>query len=69
MLSSADDAVIQGPTLLIVEDDVGFARALAMLARDAGFIPTIAGTVSQAKQHAGRQRFDITVIDVNLPDG
>jgi DNA-binding NtrC family response regulator len=57
------------PSLLIVDDDVGFVRAAAEIARGGGFDVTIAGTVEQAMSRMRRGNFDLALIDLYLPDG
>jgi len=59
----------RSPSLLIVDDDVGFVHAAAELARLSGFEITIASELGQA-QHRVRQRdFDLALVDLDLPDG
>ena len=58
-----------GPTLFIVDDDVGFVHAAAELARQRGFDITVAGTKAQAITRLAECTFDVAVIDVSLPDG
>ena len=57
------------PSLLIVDDDVGFAHAAAEVARQEGFDITIAGAFSQAVKRLQSAHFDIALIDLQLPDG
>ena len=57
------------PSLLIVDDDVGFAHAAAEVARHEGFDITIAGAFSQAVKRLQSAHFDIALIDLQLPDG
>lgn len=58
-----------GPSLFIVDDDVGFVHAAAELARQRGFEITVAGTKAQAITRLAECTFDVAVIDVSLPDG
>lgn len=57
------------PTLLVVDDDVGFVHAAAALAKTKEFEITIAGTVEQARARLTSTVFDIALIDLSLPDG
>src|SRR5690606_2666325 len=57
------------PSLLIVDDDVGFAHAAAEVARQEGFDITIAGAFDQAVKRLQSAQFDIALIDLQLPDG
>ncbi|TNJ33257.1 sigma-54-dependent transcriptional regulator [Arenimonas terrae] len=56
-------------TLFIVDDDVGFVHAAAELAREQGFIITVAGSVEQALTRLKDTSFDVALIDLSLPDG
>lgn len=57
------------PSLLIVDDDVGFVRAAAEIARATNYDITVAGTVQQATNRLQRGSFDLALIDLSLPDG
>jgi DNA-binding NtrC family response regulator len=57
------------PSLLIVDDDVGFVRAAAEIARSVHFDITVAGTIEQATARLERGTFDLALIDLSLPDG
>jgi DNA-binding NtrC family response regulator len=59
----------RAPTLLIVDDDVGFVHAAAELARTHGFEITIAGELRQAVQRVRQRDFDLALVDLDLPDG
>ena len=56
-------------TLLIVDDDTAFARAAAVLARKQGYTVHLAHSVQQAREHVARQRMDLMLLDLELPDG
>ena len=62
-LSSADGYV------LIVDDDVDHAEALAHGLSKQGYQPLIARTVSTAVLMTGMYRPRVIIMDVNLPDG
>lgn len=55
--------------LLIVDDDVGFVRAAAEIARALGFEVVIAGSLGQARQRLREHAFDVALVDLSLPDG
>ena len=59
----------EGQTLFIVDDDVGFVHAAAELAREQGFVITVAGSVGQALTRLKDASFDVALIDLSLPDG
>jgi DNA-binding NtrC family response regulator len=52
-----------------VDDDVSFVRAAAEIARGIAFNITVAGTLRQAESLLRRERFDLAMIDLSLPDG
>jgi DNA-binding NtrC family response regulator len=74
-MAETPDSTLQGageslrPSLLIVDDDVGFAHAAAEVARQEGFDITIAGAFGQAVKRLQSAQFDIALIDLQLPDG
>jgi CheY-like chemotaxis protein len=55
--------------LLIVEDHADTARALQRLLGKAGFVVSTAGKVAEALALAGREKFDLLISDLGLPDG
>src|SRR4249919_720962 len=57
------------PSLLIVDDDVGFVHAAAEIARLHGYDITIAGELSQAMHRVRQRDFDVALVDLDLPDG
>jgi DNA-binding NtrC family response regulator len=58
------------PSLLIVDDDVGFVHAAAELARLSGFDDiTIAAELGQAMHRVKQRDFDLALVDLDLPDG
>ena len=61
--------IATSPSLLLVDDDVGFVRAAADIARGDGFHITIAGSVAQARSRLKAGDFDLVLIDLTLPDG
>jgi len=57
------------PSLLIVDDDVGFVHAAAEIARLQGYDITVAGELSQAMHRVRQRDFDLALVDLDLPDG
>ncbi|MCK7595247.1 sigma-54-dependent transcriptional regulator [Pseudomarimonas salicorniae] len=57
------------PTLLIVDDDAGFARSAACIARAEGFEAILAADLEQARRRLDEQTFDLALVDLGLPDG
>lgn len=57
------------PSLLIVDDDVGFVHAAAEIARREGFEITVAGCIAQAIKRLQEGEFDLALLDLTLPDG
>ena len=57
------------PNVLILDDDSGFAKSAAELARQQGFQAYAAHTVRGAKQMLAQHRMDLLLLDLHLPDG
>ena len=55
--------------VLIVDDDDNTREALAAFARQEGFTVAIAATVAEARIQLVRQRPDVVLVDLQLPDG
>ncbi|MBV8219199.1 MAG: response regulator [Solirubrobacterales bacterium] len=65
----ADEAERQ-ITILVVDDDLPFCRAVAELLADRGFyVLGCAGTAQEALAECRRLGPDAVLLDVNLPDG
>jgi DNA-binding NtrC family response regulator len=64
-----DPNPMRAPSLLIVDDDVGFVHAAAELARMQGFEITIAGELNTALHRMRQRDFDVALVDLDLPDG
>jgi HAMP domain-containing protein/CheY-like chemotaxis protein/signal transduction histidine kinase len=63
------DRILQGDrTVLIVEDDLTYARILLDMARDKGFKGIVATRGETALQLARRYRPDAITLDIQLPD-
>lgn len=57
------------PSVLVVEDAPSVRRLLSGIVERDGFEVGAAGTVAEAKAELLRRRFDVALLDVNLPDG
>src|SRR5690606_9255025 len=57
------------PHVLIVDDDVNTREALAEIAAGEGFTAAVAGSIREAQTQILRQRPDVVLIDIKLPDG
>lgn len=57
------------PHVLIVDDDVNTREALVEITRAEGFTSSVAGCLRDAQLHITRQRPDLVLIDLRLPDG
>ena len=55
--------------VLIVDDDANTREALAALAGQEGFTTAVAGSVAEARIQLVRQRPDVVLMDLRLPDG
>ena len=55
--------------ILIVEDHQDSARALAHLLRHEGLRVTVAGRLDEAVSLCRAERFDLLIVDLELPDG
>ena len=57
------------PCLLLIEDDRRLADMVSEYLGQAGFRVEQAGTVAQGRQRLARERPDVLLLDVMLPDG
>ncbi|MGZ5103241.1 MAG: sigma-54-dependent transcriptional regulator [Usitatibacter sp.] len=55
--------------VLIVDDDANTREALAALVTQEGFTTAVAGSVAEARIQLVRQRPDVVIMDLRLPDG
>ena len=56
-------------TVLVVEDDELISSSLARALSSQGYDVSIARTVAGALEHVSRQRTDLVLLDLGLPDG
>jgi DNA-binding NtrC family response regulator len=54
--------------ILIIDDDAGFARALAKNLRNSGHDIATCGTAAEARESFGSANADVVVLDYHLPD-
>jgi two-component system, NtrC family, response regulator AtoC len=57
------------PHILIVDDDTDTSRALSQLVVIEGFTAAAASSLAEARQHIAKQRPDVVLLDLVLPDG
>lgn len=55
--------------LLIVEDDAGLARGIALSLQQPDRELVVCGSLQEARQAWGKSQFDLVLLDVGLPDG
>ena len=55
--------------VLIVEDEARLARNVAKFLAHRGFVTTIVPEINEALDALVRERFDIVLLDIELPDG
>ena len=55
--------------LLLVEDDIALIRAISFALKKEGFEIETADTISSAKKLIDSKKFDLILLDINLPDG
>ena len=68
-LNDSLDSVLEGRTILLVEDEFLILMDLQMQLEDAGATVIAASSVSDGLARAGRGAVDAAVLDVRLPDG
>jgi len=56
-------------SVLVVEDEAIIRTTLGEFLSGEGYAVDVAGTVSHALDLSGKRRFDVTICDVQLPDG
>jgi DNA-binding response OmpR family regulator len=57
------------PKILIVEDDAALNNGIALSLRQDNFEFTQCSTVHAARQRLAAEKYDLIILDVNLPDG
>ena len=59
----------RGLRILLVDDHADTLRAMKLLLGRRGFLVEAADTMTSALEIAGRERFDLLISDLGLPDG
>ena len=57
------------PSILVVEDDENLKRGITFSLKKSGYEVFSAESVKKAKRIASDNNVDVTICDVNLPDG
>ena len=57
------------PGILVVEDDENLNRGITFSLKKSGYAAFSAESVKKAKRIASDNNVDVTICDVNLPDG
>jgi DNA-binding response OmpR family regulator len=60
---------VAGPRILVVEDEFSISEPFSRLLAREGFDPVVAPTVAEALEEFTRQRPDLILLDLGLPDG
>lgn len=55
--------------LLLVEDDMSLALGIEFTLKDEGYDVIVASTIKEAKEIISKEKLDLIILDVNLPDG
>src|SRR5687768_7973773 len=59
---------MSAPTILLVDDEVSIQRATATLLRSRGYAVTLAGSGREALSLFERERPNLVILDLGLPD-
>jgi excisionase family DNA binding protein len=57
------------PTVLVVDDDESLQNLFKLFLKKIGFSRVVVGTVKEAIAALEKQRFDLVLLDLKLPDG
>ena len=55
--------------ILLLEDDGALGRGIQLALQSPDVAITLTGTLSQARETLAQKKFDLLILDVNLPDG
>lgn len=55
--------------ILLLEDDTTLGRGIQLALQDPDVTIALTGTLSQAREMLAQKKFDLLILDVNLPDG
>jgi DNA-binding response OmpR family regulator len=61
-------ATVSARSVLVVDDDVAILETTSMALTDEGYEVALAGDGAQAIANLERQRFDLVLLDLGLPD-
>jgi two-component system response regulator AtoC len=64
---AADGAAYPPARILVVDDDLDVAQAIARMAEQLGHASTVAGSVDDAVGHLARTAFDVVLTDLSMP--
>ena len=56
-------------SIFLLEDDQTLGRGIVMALETPGRTVTLAGTLQEGRAVLARERFDLLILDINLPDG
>ncbi len=56
------------PSILLVDDEENLTRTLAMILQREGYVVKTAATIKEARQRLGESTYDLTFLDLKLPD-
>ncbi len=62
------DPAFQGARILVVDDEAGIRRTLTQLFTRMGYHATEAASGQEALEQIARQRFDLVILDIRMPD-
>ena len=62
------DPAFQGARILVVDDEAGIRRTLTQLFTRMGYHATEASSGQEALEQIARQRFDLVILDIRMPD-
>ncbi len=55
--------------ILLIEDDISLSKGISLAFKDSRFAFVQAQNLEEARQNSKNTRFDLIILDVNLPDG
>ena len=56
-------------SIFLLEDDQTLGRGIGMALEGPGRAVTLAGTLQESRAILAQNRFDLLILDINLPDG
>ena len=58
----------EAPSILLIDDEVNLSRTLAMILQREGYIVKTAASIKEARQCMEEATYDLTFLDLKLPD-